>query len=339
VALAFLMAISSNSLVATPARAGAPPKLLDAPLAGSGAVSSVVIHNLYWDSNWDADNPSLPSRATLDDFTHQMVASPYLSQLSQYGFSAATFNGSDQAVTACPAPASTTLNYLDISGWILCEKHHLSSTSTKGVNLWVVYAPSGYGASSCDTFDAFHALTLPSVIPPDAPQLFAIVLSQCSAIASGNGLDGATIAATHEIVEAITDPTPGAGWIDRAAVARGGAVTLSNVATLYTEGEASDICDGADPSLATPGPPTGDMPRIGPDSTTPQGYALDYYWSNAAGACVPAPGSWQPVAGSFVSNMAVAKDANNDVEVFARGSNNTLLETGEQAPGGTWPGT
>src|SRR5579863_5013502 len=70
-------------LDSTQASAGSFPTLLNNNIVGSHSPLEVV--NLYWDTNWNADNPSLPTMAQIDDFTSTMYTSGYLGPLSQYG--------------------------------------------------------------------------------------------------------------------------------------------------------------------------------------------------------------------------------------------------------------
>jgi hypothetical protein len=245
-------------------------------------MSVVNIHNLYWDTSWDAHNPGAPTVEQLDDFTSKVTSSGYMAKLGQYGFTSASFTGSDMASSSCPMPPSgSNIDYFALSGWILCMKHSTPASST---DLWMVYVPptvgfNELGFSSCrsgsgsQSFAAFHALTLPSIIPLDSAQIFGVVMTQCT-----GGLDRTTTSASHEIVEATTDPVPGTEWIDHSVA---GFLGL-NLIALYTAGEASDLCDGVPGSPVSP-------PPLGPARIGGGVYAVDFYWSNSDGACVPLP--------------------------------------------------
>jgi hypothetical protein len=50
--------------------AGAFPALLDANVGS--VMNPLVIHNLYWDTSWDANNPGM-SMAQIDDATTAMI--------------------------------------------------------------------------------------------------------------------------------------------------------------------------------------------------------------------------------------------------------------------------
>jgi hypothetical protein len=277
----------------TPVAAATPN--LNSPLPGFGSLGNVVIHNLYMDYNWDADNPSTLSRATLDDFTTQLVNTGYFTKATQYGVPSATYTGSDQAIAACPPPGGT-FSFGQLSYWILCEQHYLPSSSTSGVNLWMVYAPVSAGVNisiqwpwgnntpimqTCQPasapMDGFHSQTLPQAWSPfdiTSPQTFGIVFPGCPMMQGQNAtgiLNATTEAASHELIEAATDPLVPTGWYDRA---------LSG-----PTGEAGDLCE--------PDNSFGAAPTSG--WIWSHSYEISSYWSDADGACVaPGDGSLKP---------------------------------------------
>lgn len=290
-------ALASISLAASPTQvaAGAAPALLDRNVGS--VMNPLVIHNLYWDTMWDADNPGM-SMAQIDDATMAMISSGYFSKLAQYGVTSVSFSGSHQADPSC-GTATATVNYLDLSGFILCEKHffNIAPLGSQGV-VYLVYAPQNtqfnmnsriclptppFAPNTCLTlafpnsctstmpgFGGFHFQTLPSLIPPDVTQVFGAVFTQCAST-----LDMAMEGGSHELVEAAIDPLPPFDWID---------TTASNP---FINGEASDLCTGGVGSPAPPPiPPTSANPQV---TGTLGRYDVAYYWSNSDGACVPLP--------------------------------------------------
>jgi hypothetical protein len=280
-------ALAAGNMSATPrhASAGAFPALLD-PNVGS-VMNPLVIHNLYWDTSWNATNPGM-SMQQIDDATTAMIASGYLSKLSQYGITSITFSGSNQADPSC-GTAAATIDYFDISGFVLCEKHafNLAPLGSQGV-VYMVYAPmssmfSMLGFTSCTPtaggMGGFHFQTLPSVVPPDVPQVFGITFTSCTST-----LDGTTSAGAHELVEAATDPFPPFDWIDNSVASP---LSIGSVLKLFTAAEASDLCESGVGSPAPPPiPPTSANPRV---TGSLGSYDVAYYWSNSDGACVPLP--------------------------------------------------
>lgn len=290
-------ALAAVSLAASPrqASAGAFPTLLDRNVGS--VMNPLVIHNLYWDTSWDADNPGM-SMAQIDDATRAMISNGYFSKLGQYGVASVAFSGSHQADPSC-GTATAKVGYAALSGFVLCEKHFfkIAPNLSQGV-VYMVYAPQStqfnmnakiclptppFPANTCLTlafpnscapgvpgFGGFHFQTLPSFIPPDVTQVFGAVFTQCA-----NTLNEATQGGSHELVEAAIDPLPPFDWID---------TTASNP---FINGEASDLCTGGVGSPAPPPiPPTAANPQV----TGALGrYDVAYYWSNSDGACVPLP--------------------------------------------------
>jgi hypothetical protein len=199
-----------------------------------------------------------------------------------------TFDGSNQADPSC-GTAGASVDYFAISGFVLCEKHffNIAPLLAQGI-VYMVYAPmsSAFGMAgftSCSAgvsgLGGFHFQTLPSIIPPDVPQVFGVAFTSC-----GGNLDGTTNIGAHEIVEAATDPFPPFDWIDNSVAS---ALTIGNVLKLFTAAEASDLCESGVGSPA-PGtvPPTPENPRV---TGALGSYDVAYYWSNSDGACVPLP--------------------------------------------------
>jgi hypothetical protein len=283
--LAATFVVAGTPALSRPASAGAFPALLDRNVGS--VMNPLVIHNLYWDTAWNTNNPGM-SMAQIDDATTAMISSGYFSKLAQYGVASVAFNGSNQADPGC-GTAPATFDYFAISGFVLCEKHFfgIAPLGAQGI-VYMVYAPrsatfSMAGFSSCPPggsgIGGFHFQTLPSIIPPDVPQVFGIDFTSCTTT-----LNEATATGAHELVEAATDPLPPFDWIDNSVASP---LSIGSVLKLFTAGEASDLCEAGVGSPAPPPiPPTAQMPQV----TGSLGrYDVAYYWSNSDGACVPLP--------------------------------------------------
>jgi hypothetical protein len=110
-------------------------------------------------------------------------------------------------------------------------------------------------------YDGYHFFSL-SITGPFA---YAIIPAACA----NRNLNALTVTASHELVEAATDPIVTQGWIDDA-------FSLSPAAfDRLLKGEAGDICDpnGIKPSQSM--------------TLTPAPVQVSRYWSNADGKCVP----------------------------------------------------
>ncbi len=261
---------------------------------GGAVLGNPAIHNVYMDFSWDSHNPATIDQASIDGFTTTLVNSTYLNSASQYGVGSASFTGSNQASILCPPPIiAGVTDFFAISAWMQCMTvpSPIPFTGTlSGVpapddnTVYAVYVPSGtqindVAFSSCGNFGAYHflggtlvwAFVFPSPLPLLVPQRFTytVVPVDCGAVSlTGlpSQLDGVSYLATHEIIEASTDPVILTGWIDNS--------TFAFNADILKKGEAADICSSI-----------GAMPT--PPARMADGLLVAPYWSNAAGACVP----------------------------------------------------
>src|SRR6266852_3840875 len=245
-----VLALASVPLLASvsPAWAGAPPNRLD--YNGGRVLGNPAIHNLYFDFSWDSNNP--------------------------------------------PAIAGVT-DFISISLWMECETAPgpdpiirpvlTGIPKPDGNTVYAVYLPTNtqindIAFSSCGDFGAYHFFGSnlvstteivpfpPFVIPVLEPQSFAytVVPADCAIAGAANPLDGMSTTATHELIEAATDPIIVTGWIDNSKAGFNADILMS--------GEAADICSSA-----------GDVPT--PSVRLTNGLLVAPYWSNADNACEP----------------------------------------------------
>ena len=281
-------------VVAGSAGAGAAPNRLDRTLGT--VVPAARIHNLFWDDAWSTQHPTF-TRGMINTFTARITSTGYAGSLGEYGVTPPTFAGSQSASPICGATqAPNFVTTAAVISWLLCEVNVPGTgvpfpgiRSPISNDLYVVYLPSNTRISdsmgipqitllgrvfgpytvshtSCDDYGAYHYWA----VSVTAYFTFAIIPTRCAVNADNDRppLDNITLAASHEIVEATTNPFVGLGWIDRSIpISAPGFRRLS-------EGEASDICD----FLPTPAAPVR-RPSSGGSLFSP-------YWSNAAGACV-----------------------------------------------------
>jgi hypothetical protein len=266
-----------------------------------GPVGRVInfphIFNVYWSGNrhsWDS-NPRNFSTSRIDTFTRNLVRSNYFAGALQYEVGPATFVGS-RATSGCGAPTSSP-SYLAILVWITCEVQ-VPGTGVPfpdNNSLYNVWVPTGTipsdAGSQCLAMQAYHswsaALTVQLVagfIPFPVLQDYAytVLPIDCawgtlappvfSARVGPVAFDNLTDNATHEMIEASTDPLPGTGWIDNSKF---------NLLTPFfaAAGEAADICEG------------------GAANTKPvrlNGLMVVPYWSNDDESCFPTVRAAQP---------------------------------------------
>jgi hypothetical protein len=290
------------------------------------------IHNLYLDDDWDANNPDAPTRAQLDAFTQALVAGPYFDAAAQYGIGEATFTGSHgRSVFCIPVqPVLGRAEFVQILAWITCEVsfNPLSGPlfgilpAASGVpradddTLYVVYLPRAMIIldGDCSDFGAYHFfgaapkfhtfLDVPTT-PYSQTFAFAVIPTRCAPGSVADDIrDRITQLATHEIIEAATDPLVGTGWINNSVVdtsSTGGFFDffkqviseLSDVALDLKVGEVADICS---PGGSLTGPPYYQLPTPAvylpvDDPSLANRILVSAYWSNGnanvASGCAP----------------------------------------------------
>lgn len=95
-----------------------------------------------------------------------------------------------------------------------------------------------------------------------------------NAVCTGNNMDSLTQFASHEIIEASTDPVFGLGWVDNSTF------NVGNINRFATHGEAADICNPPPNDILPTDDPT-------PSVTLSNGLSVETYWSNVDNTCVP----------------------------------------------------
>jgi hypothetical protein len=216
--------------------------------------------------------------ATLQSFDDAIVTAPYwATTTAEYGVGLATSDATTHVVvTAAPmSPWADT----DIDTWI--QQMATSPSSGWPVSdsetLYVVYIPASVevldnGADACSAYGGYHTQTTNS--QGANPVVYALVPESCYTDYGMPVLENATESASHEIVEAVTDPDAYAGWI--------GFSTSDLAWSLWNDDqwEVADACESFSDGYYLG---TGALP-----------YWLSRTWSNASGKaghdpCVPAP--------------------------------------------------
>jgi hypothetical protein len=162
--------------------------------------------------------PADPSQSDIVAFTSGIGATTFWSTIvSQYGVGAAT-SGTPVILTTDEEPAGTGGTIDDMNGiqpWLQTQIASGALMGTNGPNtIYAVYFPAGTtitleGAQSCQSFGGYHNNFMTSDTGENVT--YAIV-PRCGTFetASGtlSGLDAITGPASHEYLEAVTDPDP-----------------------------------------------------------------------------------------------------------------------------------
>jgi hypothetical protein len=276
------------------------------------ALSAPVYINLYWDKDWDVDNPSLP-KDELDAFMAALLNSSYFGGLSEYGVGFPSFGGGFLPDPACRQKSPSRVGYYDptgpsISDFLNCELDHHGLPQGPQV-VYNIIMPAGslendfFGVRKLCTGEKGGATAWHFHQTPFTAEAIAALGAGLLSVGTGGNV-GALVSfltvpelieqpgpiytivsadtacgnfvdnLAHEMAEAAADPFPPSGVI------------------LSGGGEAVDICD--DKQVATsapfvpPGnvlPPTQSFPPFA-RFTTASTISVPQYWSNAGQKCI-----------------------------------------------------
>jgi hypothetical protein len=222
--------------------------------------------------------PGYAHRTEIESFYGKLPASAFWQATAEYGITSLAV--SPTVVRSVPAP--TTIDSTEIEAWIAqtlgSSAPELPAGDASTVYM-LHYGPETtitlQGWNSCQQYGAYHGwVTLASGVIVS----YAVIPS-CSGYLGLDGINAITDAASHELLEAVTDPTTntaygGGGYWDPNWAGSGWAYTAEG----YGDAELADACE------FQPG-----VDVIEPDL----GFMVQRFWSNKRAAawqdpCVPA---------------------------------------------------
>lgn len=281
-------ASSSQSTGTAPPDVGQPSDVYPAPHADPPQVVSmggpVLATPVFVPVVFASDDATM--RSKLVDFSERVGTSEWFRQTSgEYGVSPASHLPAIEIAEAPPASLTDT----QIRAWLTHQITtgapgfaSVDASSTASGGLYLLYYPKDVTITfdspagtwtSCQEFGAYHADVLVPGPHGYVPVSYA-VMPRCDPSDGPSSLDAVTGAASHEIIEAVTDPEP-------------------FHAVAYSTTDPSSILW----TLALGGGEVGDMCAQNLDSLTPfadLGYVAQRSWSNASAKaghdpCVPRP--------------------------------------------------
>jgi hypothetical protein len=268
-----------------------------------------------------------PLADQLEAFVRALGGSMYFAQIgADYGVGPASALAPVRVAESGPASATD----VDVKGWIagkLDGTHPEFSPAADDV-IYVLFYPQTTtlregGAQSCDGFIGYHDATK---VLTGATAVYAVV-ARCAGVSGvPDPLDAATAAASHEIIEAASDP-------------EGSAPAYSDTddddpawPLIFRGGEVADLCE------------LPESPYVKPDAL---GFTVHRVWSNAAAQaghapCLPAPVApyWNSVpvlADTVTLNVNGASVAVRGVKIALGASRTIDLALFSDAPtSGPW---
>jgi hypothetical protein len=220
----------------------------------------------------------------LDAFMTGLWALPYWSAAtSEYGVAAPTVKNAQHLAEA--APGNTT--DAAIKTWLAnkIQTGATGFTNASNNSLFVLFYPStttiskGAGSKSCQAFGGYHGSTTVTVGGNTIYPTYAVIPECVASVDAGGAqatLDETTAAASHEMVEAVTDPyvdrqtTPISAWVGTTTFASSVdpyAAWPYGIVGSYGLLEDGDMCESFGSSFFTP---------------TGFAYMVQRTWSNAA---------------------------------------------------------
>jgi len=279
---------------------------IDQPMA------SPTFINIYWDSVWDADNPTM-TKARVDAITQAIVASPYWAGLAEYGVKSASFAGGFLPEQNCPSkPPNLVGFYPGIADFIQCEHDSgppifrqpgvvyniILPQYAKESDFWTANMCNGPGSPI-----AWHYHGLEhNLFGGDPPFTIVMANPQCLNTA---GLSGLFENLTHEMVEAATDPNP---------------FDLSIIPPRFSASMEDEIAD----------PLFNCSPASFPVSST--FVMVSSYWSNAQQKCVSGPSTlprpvrspvWESL-GAQSGDVSTVSWGYGRLDLFTQDANNVI---------------
>ena len=291
---------------------GAPPVLT----YGNGPLlTNVQVVTIFWGTSWNqASQSALLSQ--VNQFFDFILTSPLIDILGEYSVAGKTIGHGSHIGTFTDTgsqPGGNTGQVSDaqvqqqLQAWITNGNVPSQNANT----LYFVYLPTGVtltgpanagGGTSCVDFCGYHWF-----ISGTNPEIYyaAMPFPGCNGCLGGlTQIQSLTSVSSHELCESITDPHPWTGWNS-------------------PQGEIGDICAWQTDVMG--------------------GYTVQKEWSNSAGACITQSNNqsgwsgWSSLGG-WIDRIAVNKNQDGRLEIFARGGDGAVWHNWQTAPNSGWSG-
>ncbi len=214
--------------------AGAPAGSGDLAYNGGSVQHTPVSYVIFWGASWDAGAGTLtPDAQIVMNYFNSVGATPFENILSQYydntGNVLNTHTVGGVWLDTSTPPTDTSCGGATVQDSSI--QNEVSSAiaanawPTDGANaVYYVYTPTGTlvndgtGACSESTFCAYHNFSATTGVAYGA-MAYPDQLNGCGvpSYPNGNAYGDSLVSLTsHEQFEAVTDPSPGSGWVDAA---------------------------------------------------------------------------------------------------------------------------
>ncbi|HVT12997.1 MAG TPA: hypothetical protein VHE55_12100 [Fimbriimonadaceae bacterium] len=168
---------------------------------GGAMVVEASLQLLFWGGYWQHGTD--PSADEIVEAINGILSSPYLSELSQYGYQSLTIRPAKIVLDPGPSTGSYTGKDVKNMIWSLIFGGYFPQPVDPGGRIiYMVFAPPGTTYTSEDAGGAHSA---------SSGTLFDVDYAWIGWVNHGS-IDEITSIFSHELVESITDPEPFSGW-------------------------------------------------------------------------------------------------------------------------------
>ncbi|HEX6526031.1 MAG TPA: hypothetical protein VF070_39365 [Streptosporangiaceae bacterium] len=313
---------------------------------GGALIVTAPIELVFWGDQWQTAIG--PSTGDIINAVNGILASPYLSELSQYGFQHVSVQGST-IVTAPAPPANYTFDDVGNLVWNLIDDGKFPEPDDDGGRiLYMVFMPPG--TTPPPNIRGAHGDPSDYDFPADVDYAWVGYVSYGT-------LDYITDVFSHELAEAITDPEPhGSAWVMNRVINGGNEIgdacnnTVDRLDGILVQAYWSErqkacvIPQGPQPAVASESSGVNAVDRysnhldvfwVGQDGAIGTQWwdaAAGQGWGDHTAFAIAPPGSAQP--GSAVS--AVARYPNH-LDVFWVGADGAIgTQWWDAAAGQSW---
>jgi hypothetical protein len=181
---------------------------------GGPLLQAAQVFVFFWGTAWEGQQAALVQQ--INQFFDFVLTSVLLDQMAEYSVAGISIgHGSRTGALILSTDPPATIADSDIQALIQQEITNDSAVPQPTANtLYFVFLPPGVtvtvdGGTSCSTLCGYHSDINGKIYYAVMPY------PDCAGCARANSVaDALTVASSHELCEAITDPVPGSGWYD-----------------------------------------------------------------------------------------------------------------------------
>jgi hypothetical protein len=186
------------------------PSTIPVTYHGGPLIAHANVSNVFYGQNWGTDDPTGTIRHSMIDFQKEIITSPYMAQLGEYGVGRGSvgnayvpeFTGPTRGGTVTEDQIQNMLRSEILSGRVPFPTEQ---------QLYFVYLSPGVTSA----FDRDHNYAghhgsfafLPGIL--NSPVHYAVIPDT-----NFSSVAGLTAVSSHELAEAVTDPDAKGGWYD-----------------------------------------------------------------------------------------------------------------------------